>query len=244
MEGSESETMFESLNLKPQLFINEVLNSVDDLLDEALLFYHQQASNLLRTEGSDRAQDLGKGVAYLHNMIQSVLDKHLGMWEKYCLRHCFSIPQGLSFPKDNTSAADIPSSHDPIVDLKLQEQLDSLRNRLVAVIKESAELNQELQVLERQTVSTDQFSKVVTEALESTSQSSLRDTFQDMMRTADELRCKIAKFKTRRMDETEHFKKMRLDHQKNNLSMVDRSTGLCSAKLEDLQHFLTDLKKM
>ncbi|KAI3440549.1 uncharacterized protein J3R85_003300 [Psidium guajava] len=244
MEGSESEAMFESLNLKPQLFINEVLNSVDDLLDEALLFYHQQASNLLITEGSDRAQDLGKGVAYLHNMIQSVLDKHLGMWEKYCLRHCFSVPEGFSFPKDSTSAGDIPSSHDPIVDLELQEQLDSLRNRLVSVIKESAELNQELRVLERQTVSTDQFSKVVTEALESTSQSSLHDTFQDMMRTADELRCKIAKFKTRKMDETEHFKKMRLDHQKNNLSMVDRSTGLCSAKLEDLQQFLTDLRKI
>ncbi|XP_030473648.2 protein MIS12 homolog isoform X1 [Syzygium oleosum] len=244
MEGSESEAMFESLNLKPQLFINEVVNSVDDLLDEALLFYHQRASNVLGTEGSDRARDLGKGVAYLHNMIQSVLDKHLGMWEKYCLRHCFSVPEGFSFPKDNTSAGDIPSSQDPIVDLELQEQLDSLRNRLVSVIKESAELNQELEVLERHAVSTDQFSKVVTEALESTSQSSLHDTFQEMMRTADELRCKIAKFKTRRMEETENSKKMRLDHQKNNFSMVDRSTGLCGAKLEDLQHFLTDLKKM
>ncbi|KAL3716642.1 hypothetical protein ACJRO7_008255 [Eucalyptus globulus] len=211
MEGSESEAVFESLDLKPRLFVNEVLNSVDDLLDEALLFYHQQASDLLRTEGSDRAEDLGKGVAYLHNMIQSVLDKHLGMWEKYCLRHCFSVPEGFSLPKD--------------------------------VIKESAELNQELQVLERQTVSTDQFSKVVTEALESTSQSSLHDTFQEMMRTADELRCKIAKFKTGRMEETENSKKMRLDHQKYNFS-TNCSTGLCSAKLEDLQHFLTDLKKM
>ncbi|KAK3406433.1 hypothetical protein EUGRSUZ_K02638 [Eucalyptus grandis] len=243
MEGSESEAVFESLDLKPRLFVNEVLNSVDDLLDEALLFYHQQASDLLRTEGSDRAEDLGKGVAYLHNMIQSVLDKHLGMWEKYCLRHCFSVPEGFSLPKDNTSAGDIPSSHDPIVDLELQEQLDSLRNRLVSVIKESAELNQELQVLERQTVSTDQFSKVVTEALESTSQSSLHDTFQEMMRTADELRCKIAKFKTGRMEETENSKKMRLDHQKYNFS-TNCSTGLCSAKLGDLQHFLTDLKKM
>ncbi|XP_010037328.2 protein MIS12 homolog isoform X2 [Eucalyptus grandis] len=211
MEGSESEAVFESLDLKPRLFVNEVLNSVDDLLDEALLFYHQQASDLLRTEGSDRAEDLGKGVAYLHNMIQSVLDKHLGMWEKYCLRHCFSVPEGFSLPKD--------------------------------VIKESAELNQELQVLERQTVSTDQFSKVVTEALESTSQSSLHDTFQEMMRTADELRCKIAKFKTGRMEETENSKKMRLDHQKYNFS-TNCSTGLCSAKLEHLQHFLTDLKKM
>jgi len=41
-----------------------------------------------------------QGVAYLHNMIQSVLDKHLGMWEQYCLRHCFSVPEGFSLPKD------------------------------------------------------------------------------------------------------------------------------------------------
>lgn len=41
MEGSESEAIFESLNLNPQLFINEVLNLVDDLLDGAFDFYQQ-----------------------------------------------------------------------------------------------------------------------------------------------------------------------------------------------------------
>jgi len=45
-----------------------------------------------------------------------------------------------------------------------------------------------------------------------------------MMRTADELRCKIAKFKTGRMEETENSKKMRLDHQKYNFS-TNCSTG-------------------
>lgn len=41
MEGSESEVVFESLNLNPQLFINETLNTVDDLLDDAFHFFHQ-----------------------------------------------------------------------------------------------------------------------------------------------------------------------------------------------------------
>ena len=41
MEGSESEAIFESLNLNPQLFVNEVLNLVDDLLDGAFDFYQQ-----------------------------------------------------------------------------------------------------------------------------------------------------------------------------------------------------------
>lgn len=45
MEGSQSEAVFESLNLKPQLFINEVLNSVDDLVDEAFAFFHRYISH-------------------------------------------------------------------------------------------------------------------------------------------------------------------------------------------------------
>jgi hypothetical protein len=41
MEGSESEAIFESLNVKPQLFINESLNTVDDLVDDAFHFFQQ-----------------------------------------------------------------------------------------------------------------------------------------------------------------------------------------------------------
>ena len=32
-------------------------------------------------------------------MIQGVLDKRLEMWEKYCLRHCFAVPEGFLMPK-------------------------------------------------------------------------------------------------------------------------------------------------
>jgi len=41
MEGSESEAVFDTLNLNPQLFCNEVLNNVDDVLDEAFRFFYQ-----------------------------------------------------------------------------------------------------------------------------------------------------------------------------------------------------------
>lgn len=49
MEGSEreSEVIFESLNLNPQLFINEVLNSVDDLVDEAFNCFQEYSSLFL-----------------------------------------------------------------------------------------------------------------------------------------------------------------------------------------------------
>ena len=44
MEGSESEAIFDSLNLNPRLFINETLNTVDDLLNDAFDFYLQYLS--------------------------------------------------------------------------------------------------------------------------------------------------------------------------------------------------------
>ncbi|XP_059455430.1 protein MIS12 homolog [Corylus avellana] len=99
MEGSESEAIFESLNVKPQLFINETLNTVDDLVDDAFHFFQQQASTLLNTHATDRSEDLTKGIANVRSMVQSVLDKRLAMWEKYCLHHCFAVPQRFSIPK-------------------------------------------------------------------------------------------------------------------------------------------------
>ncbi|TQD79774.1 hypothetical protein C1H46_033687 [Malus baccata] len=60
MEGSESEAAFNSLNLNPQLFINDVLNVADDLVDDAFDHFHQQASTFLKTKGTERAQDLSR----------------------------------------------------------------------------------------------------------------------------------------------------------------------------------------
>lgn len=44
MEGSKGEAVFDSLNLNPQLFINEALNIVDDLVDDAFDFYQSYSS--------------------------------------------------------------------------------------------------------------------------------------------------------------------------------------------------------
>ena len=40
-DSEESEAVFESLNVNPQLFINETLNTVDDLVDDAFLFFQK-----------------------------------------------------------------------------------------------------------------------------------------------------------------------------------------------------------
>lgn len=49
MEGSKSEAVFESMDLNPQLFINETINSIEDYVDAAFDFYGRFVSpNLCR----------------------------------------------------------------------------------------------------------------------------------------------------------------------------------------------------
>ncbi|XP_043700630.1 protein MIS12 homolog isoform X3 [Telopea speciosissima] len=60
MEDSENEASFDAFNLNPQLFVNEVLNAVDDMVDGAFEFYDQEALKLLARTGADRSDELKK----------------------------------------------------------------------------------------------------------------------------------------------------------------------------------------
>ncbi|GMN57979.1 hypothetical protein TIFTF001_027079 [Ficus carica] len=279
MEGSESEAVFESLNLNPHLFINEVLNTVDDLVDDAFDFYLQQASSALRIEGTARSLDLTKGVALIKKTIQSALDKRLVMWEEYCLNHCFEVPEGFSLskglawvlilkilkisnvtiflafsvssyflsPSPVSPTADEPPRNssvcqDALCDPDLDAQLDSLRNKLTMVGKESAALNQELRALEQQSVASGNFAGLINEALQSYEENSFDNMFQEMAKTASELRIKMGKLKTKTMEETEQRRTERLHTLSRDSSRLEYSNGLADAKLEDLQGFLAKMK--
>lgn len=244
MEGSEGEAVFDSLNLKPQLFVNETLNTVDDLVDDAFNFYHQEASALLKIEGTDRSQDLTEGVTYIRNMIQSVLDKRLGMWEQYCLRHCFAVPEGFSLLKSNELPDDGSTCQDAICDPDLDAQLALLREKLTLAGKKSAELNSELQELERQSVVSNLSTGLVNKALQFYEQNSVNDMFQEMTKTASELREKMEKLKSRRWDDIERARMERIYNADRDTFLKHHDKGLSNFKLEDLQKFLVELKKV
>ncbi|KAL9438348.1 hypothetical protein AB3S75_024093 [Citrus x aurantiifolia] len=244
MEGSESEAVFNSLNLNPQLFINETLNTVDDLVDEAFNFYLQQASTLLKTEDTDKSQDLSKGVAYIRNLIQLALDKRLSVWEKYCVHHCFSVPEGFSLPKSNELPCESSLCQDASNDSDLDVQMDSLRDKLAAVGKESSELSQELQALEKQSSATDHSAGLVSEALQLYDQNSVHDLFQEMVKTASELHMKIFNLKTKRMNDMQHIKMERVNNADRGFCSMNRGKGLYNANLEGIQDCLAELKKM
>lgn len=239
MEGSESEAIFDSLNLNPQLFINEVLNTVDDLVDGAFDSFHQHASTLLKIEGTARAEDLSQGVDNIRNMIQSLLNERLSRWELYCLRHCFVVPQGFSLPKPNESSSDNSMEVDAIGDSELDTQLDSLRSKLALVEKESTELNRELVALERQSVLSNHIEGSVNEVLQSYEQHSLHEMLQELISTAPQFIAKVKNLKAKRVEETEDIRMQRLQHIPNrDTSRMNNGQGLSSETLEEFQEFI------
>ncbi|KAF5445360.1 hypothetical protein F2P56_034411 [Juglans regia] len=243
MEGGESEAIFESLNLNPQLFINETLNTVDDLVDDAFHFFREQASNRLNTHATDRSEDLTKGIDTVRSIVQSVLDKRLAMWEKYCLRHCFALPQGFSLPKADEPNGDILMCEEPLCDTDLEAQLESLRNKLTVVGRESAVLEREFQSLEKLCASSNRSAGIVNEALELYETNSAHDFFQEMVRTASELRTRMLKLKMGKSVGTEQTKAEMFYNPNRDLSKLD-SKGSTTEKLEELQQFLAEMKKL
>ncbi|KAI4344021.1 hypothetical protein L6164_011298 [Bauhinia variegata] len=241
MEGSESEAMFDSLNLNPQLFINEVLNTVDDVVDDAFDFFYQEASTKLKTERTEASQDLRKGVDGIRNVIQSVLDKRLAIWEKYSLYHCFSVPQGFALPKSDESTEDGAMYQDALSDPDIDAELDIWRKKLAAVTKEFEMLNQELQALEKRSPSSVEY---INEALQSYEQNSLHQLFQEVVANASELGTKIGRLNTSMIEETNEMKMKEAYKIENDLSAMDPTTGLSNAKFEDLQQFLAVMKSM
>eukprot|EP00268_Persea_americana_P069088 TRINITY_DN9747_c0_g2_i2.p1 TRINITY_DN9747_c0_g2~~TRINITY_DN9747_c0_g2_i2.p1 ORF type:complete len:260 (+),score=82.68 TRINITY_DN9747_c0_g2_i2:134-913(+) len=256
MQGSESEAVFDSLNLNPQLFINEVLNAVDDMVDGAFDFYHGQATEILGDLGEDKSGELSrqcflsieedgdeglKGVSSLRPKVQAVLDKRLGMWEKYCLLHCFAVPKGFSLPKADSSDNNL-LPQDVLSDAELDAQLDSLREKLVVIGKESAELHRELHALEKQSVLSSSCAGSIAEAFEPFEQSSTRDMFNEMVGTASELRKKMETLKTKRREEIECARIKRIYSPDENGATM-HSKGL-SLNLTDLEEFVDYMKDM
>ncbi|KAL8530276.1 hypothetical protein ACS0TY_007346 [Phlomoides rotata] len=241
MEGTNSEAIFESLNLSPLLFINEVLNFVDDLLDEAFDFFLQEASTLLKSEGSDRSAELSKGVAYIRDLIQSTLDQRMQKWEEYCLRFSFSVPEGFSLPKANGLHGDDLPDLDALTDAELDAQLKSVHDRLDLVGKESAELGRELRALERQSLSTNQSAGYIDEVVQLYKEHGATQIFQELTSMASEFRTQLGNLKRKRT-ETQHdiAERRHLLSSGDVLTIPTNGNGndLFGAKLDELQEFL------
>ncbi|XP_020228239.1 protein MIS12 homolog isoform X1 [Cajanus cajan] len=240
MEGTESEAIFGALNLDPQLFCNEVLNSVDDILHEAFDFFYQDASAKLNIEATQRSQDLKKGVDCVRKRVQFVLGKKLDVWESYILRYCFTLPQGFRMPNNdesNENGLDSGAAFNPEIDA----QLDSLREKLTEVGKESEVLNQEIQALERKSTVNAGF---INEAVQLYEQNSMHEMFHEIMTTASELGMKMGKLNSSMIEETDQMKIKKIYSTEMDLSAINSAKGLSNLKLENLEEFASVMKSM
>ncbi|XP_051113697.1 protein MIS12 homolog [Andrographis paniculata] len=243
MEATSGEVVFESLNLSPRLFINEVLNVVDDLLDEAFNYFLQEASKRLKTEGTDRAEELSKGVAYIRDLIQSTLDQRMEKWEEYCIRFCFSVPEGFSLPKANEPSGDDLPDLDVLTDTEVDAQLKSLREKLVLVGKESAELDKELRALERQSLASNKSAGFINEALRLYEKNGAPQMFKELTNMASEFRAKVVNLKRSRTEETQSLNERadKLLVKPWDAVRMPRGNGMLPEKLEELQEFLDEI---
>lgn len=215
-EGSDSSSsIFGSLNFDPQLFINDLRNAVDDVIEEGFNFFKDQAPKDLYVKDADILNNLAEGVDTVKHVVRLKLDKQLDIWEKYCLVHCFSIPEGLALPEmKNTKGSVFGSScADRSSYMDLDTQLESLREKLVTVGRESAEFHRELSVLERQTAVSTQHVEALDEALRPLEENSTHDVMKaEILRTASELHEKMEKLKTERKEKME---KLRIERIRN-----------------------------
>ncbi|CAH9061009.1 unnamed protein product [Cuscuta epithymum] len=245
MQGSESEKIFDSYNLNPQLFVNEVIDSVNTIVNEAFEFFLQETAKNLQVEGTDRFEPLKKGVEYIRNIVQSKLDKRQYMWEKYCLSQCFAVPQGFSLPQADKPSVDTSSDQDA----ELDAQLDSLRSKLAQVVEESTDLNKELQALEMQSSKNKRSAASLNEVIQFCDELGFHEKFSELVTTASELRSSLEKRVTQMSTEIEHeraekIRKLDDDDDKLRLNYhgYGDHSGLCNVKLEDLTQFLDDVK--
>ncbi|CAL9089667.1 unnamed protein product [Musa textilis] len=237
MEGSESEAVFDAYSLNPQRFLNEVLNAVDDMVDGAFDFCLQQAPQITGL-GADRSEELARGVSSLHHLTQAVLDKRMSMWEKYCLRHCFSIPDGFVLPK--TKEYSISVLQEALSDQELDSQLDSLRKKLAAAGKDSRVLHREINLLEMQSTVDNKYNASVAEVQQLFEEHSVHLMFQELAESASKLHQKVSELKNKRLGDMKPdgvWKKHCLSSGKQMVPDKGISTSL-----EDIQEIVSILK--
>lgn len=236
--NSKSEAIFESLNLNPQLVINEALNIVDNLLDEAFDCFTKEASVLLKIEDADREAELSKGVERIKNLMQLTLDHHLQLWEKYCHRFCFHVPDGFSLTKANDSTGDDSPVFDSVANTHLDAELNSIRQKLALVAKETAVLTREVDVLERQSLTSNQLAGSIDEVLQLYKMHGTSQVFQELATVATEFRLKVMNLKRKMAEDNQHGRADKLRRANGDILRVQNGSGAHGMDLDEIEEFL------
>ncbi|XP_020084575.1 protein MIS12 homolog isoform X2 [Ananas comosus] len=235
MKVRESEAIFDVLGLNPQLFINEILNTVDDMVEGAFDFCLQRMPVVAGVGHAEKAKELPKGVYALRHLAKTILDKRMDSWEKYCLRHCFTVPEGFALPKANNLSTKDVLLEEELSDAEPDAWLDSMREKLSTIGKESGELQNEIFLLEKQSHFCTNYDATVAEAQQIFEESTVQEMFQDIARALPVLHCKISELNKKRESLEHHRVRMLYGPTEDPHAVHDDGF---SARLEDVHDIL------
>ncbi|XP_066348857.1 protein MIS12 homolog [Miscanthus floridulus] len=190
-DGDESAAAEAALGLNPQLFVDEVHGIIADISAGAFEYCLQAAAApgvLGAAKAAEKATDLQRGLNAIHHVVKDRLDKRMANWEKFCLLHCFDVPEGFVAAEDDNSCAK-ESHKDETSDLDLE--LDSLRRKLESANMESQNLEREMSSLERQTTYKGKLDSSVSEIQKLFEDKSVQENFEGLVKAIPVLQQKI-----------------------------------------------------
>eukprot|EP00252_Welwitschia_mirabilis_P010857 TRINITY_DN2445_c0_g1_i1.p1 TRINITY_DN2445_c0_g1~~TRINITY_DN2445_c0_g1_i1.p1 ORF type:complete len:264 (+),score=70.49 TRINITY_DN2445_c0_g1_i1:229-1020(+) len=233
----------QSLDFEPQLFVNDVLNAVDECIEEGFEYFERQALNCLPKGSQVSKEIISKAVNDLHGFVQKKADKRLSVWERFCLEYCFKVADEAAFPNcTNTKLCGTEILHKvEHSDEELDSRLKSLHKQLEIAQNESIDLHNEVWMLERQREKRTKVVKALAEALGPLEDSSAADIHQEIVRTVSEIYERIDDLVAERRQNVEASRLQRMMHPIIDYGDIEHTKGFHSS-FEDLQHFAKIIK--
>lgn len=226
-----------ALGLNPQLFVDEVHGIISDISAGAFEYCVQAAAApgvVGAARAAEKATDLQRGLNAIHHVVKDRLDKRMANWEKFCLLHCFDIPEGFVAAEDDNPCAK-ESQKDETSDLDLE--LDSLRRKLERANMESQNLEREMSSLERQR----ELDSSVSEIQKLFEDKSVQENFEGLVKAIPVLQQKIIDVNKKRTAVTASVGQLvgNMNLTDNKRQTLDKS---CTARAEEIRDVINVLQ--
>ncbi|KAG0587802.1 hypothetical protein KC19_2G192500 [Ceratodon purpureus] len=103
------------------------------------------ATRMLKITSKESQEALQQGLSTVfEKFLSKFVEEDLGPWETYCKEACLKVPAGLVLPEKFDASSNLCEDED----VKLDAELNSLRERKAAAEKETAELRRDIKALE------------------------------------------------------------------------------------------------
>ncbi|KAF0525183.1 Mis12-domain-containing protein [Gigaspora margarita] len=131
------ETLVEHFGFAPISAIDDVINSVNELLYTAIMGLEQFVLSELKS-----SEEVDQGIHQVETLLESLVDRHFDMFEIYALRNIFAIPDKLEIVLPHREGMDLTS--DQTKEEYVDQELDAMRKKVLAVKAMNYKLKEEI----------------------------------------------------------------------------------------------------